>query len=739
MPVLTLGVREQVAIYRRQGWYCVPLRPRSKMPVRADWPNLRIEADAINAEFSPKDNVGLILGEPSGWLVDVDLDCQEAVALADQYLPATPAITGRPSAGDSHRWNIAAGATTEKHTDPYDGSMIVELRSTGAQTVVGPSMHPDGEPYDVLEAEPATVPAPMLAACVRALAWAVVAKRQPSRAAQSTPGHSPASPPHAAGGGPDVENRAVAYLNAMPPAIAGSGGHSQTYAAATALVHGFGVEPARAMELLSQYYNPRCDPPWSEKELQHKITQAATKPHDRPFGWLRDEGHTHTEELVDLSRFQLAPKAAATATVIEPETPPDVVPDPGQLPERLFEVPGFVRRVMDFTLANAPYPNVGLAFCGAMALQSFLAGRKVCTRGDLRTNLYLLALASSGTGKEFPRKVNSQVLFQIGLAASLGDKFASGEGIQDALVRTGRMLFQNDEMDGVLRQINPDRENSRESIPNILLTLYTSAGDVYPVRVKANQKEAIHVDQPHLTLFGTATPQYFYEALSKRMLTNGFFARLNIIDVGKRGSGQSPGSARNLPEAILETAKWWADFEPGTGNFLNFHPKPLVVEFTPDAAAEIEDLRRQTEVEYDKAEAAGDEVARTAWSRTCEHATKLALIYACSENHLEPQIGMPAVEWANEFAMHQTRRQLYLASIHVAENPFHAECLKLVKRLSEHPDRRMQRRQLMRAMKLRAGDFDQIVGTLVQQGDLEPVVIETATRPAQGYQLTCPA
>jgi hypothetical protein len=130
-----------------------------------------------------------------------------------------------------------------------------------------------------------------------------------------------------------------------------------------------------------------------------------------------------------------------------------------------------------------------------------------------------LALASSGTGKEFPRKVNSQVLFQIGMAASLGDKFASGEGIQDSLVRTGRMLFQNDEMDGVLRQINLDRENSRESIPNILLTLYTSAGDVYPVRVKANQKEPIHIDQPHLTLFGTATPQYFYEALSKRMLT----------------------------------------------------------------------------------------------------------------------------------------------------------------------------------------------------------------------------
>ena len=197
-----------------------------------------------------------------------------------------------------------------------------------------------------------------------------------------------------------------------------------------------------------------------------------------------------------------------------------------------------------------------------MALQSFLAGRKVCTPGDLRPNLYLLALASSGTGKDFPRKVNSRVLFEVGLVGAIGDKFASGEGIQDALVRSNAMLFQNDEMDGVLRQINLDRENRRESIPNILLTLYTSANDVYPIRVKAGQKETIHVNQPHLTLFGTATPQFFYESLSQRMLTNGFFARMIVIDVGKRGAGQTPGSARHLPEAILAIARWWADSGP---------------------------------------------------------------------------------------------------------------------------------------------------------------------------------
>lgn len=446
-------------------------------------------------------------------------------------------------------------------------------------------------------------------------------------------------------------------------------------------------------------------------------------------GSLRDEGFGNDAPDDGVNISTLVSNLAAS-----PGDRGPAMPDPGPIPEHFFQVPGFIDRVMGFTMANAPYPNVGLSFCGAMALQSFLAGRKVCTPGDLRPNLYLLALASSGTGKDFPRKVNSRLLYEVGLVGAIGDKFASGEGIQDALARNNAMLFQNDEMDGVLRQINLDRENRRESIPNILLTLYTSANDVYPIRVKAGQKETIHIDQPHLTLFGTATPQYFYESLCQRMLTNGFFARMIIVDVGKRGAGQKPGSARHLPNAIIEAARWWADFQPAPGNLQDAHPDPRVVPFTPEAAAAIEHLQRLTEAEYDRAEEAKDEVARTAWSRTCENATKLALVYACSENQENPVIDLPAVEWATAFAMHQTRRQLFLAATYVAENPFHAECLKLLRKLRE-ADGQMARRQLMRAMRCKAADFDQIVSTLLQQGDIASVQIATKTKPAQGYQL----
>jgi hypothetical protein len=107
--------------------------------------------------------------------------------------------------------------------------------------------------------------------------------------------------PHA--GEDDLERRAVAYLDAMPPAISGQGGHNATYAAASALVHGFGLDPTAAFGLLWNNYNPRCQPPWSERELRHKVDNAGSKPHDRPYGWLRNSepAVSNNGAAVDLS------------------------------------------------------------------------------------------------------------------------------------------------------------------------------------------------------------------------------------------------------------------------------------------------------------------------------------------------------------------------------------------------------------------------------------------------------
>ncbi len=270
--------------YTMRGFHCVPIPLQEKGPRDKGWPGLRIEIEEISEHFGGVGNIGLLLGDPSGGLTDVDLDCAAAIELAPQYLPPTLATTGRASAPNSHWWYTCPGAVTKKYQFPGTKKMIVEIRSTGCQTVVGPSIHPSSEAYEWLTGEPAKVEYDVLSKAVEALAAAVIAQSD-----ERAPSPAQPAPRRAAVASDDsLLRRAAAYLDAMPPAISGQGGHDATYAAATVLVHGFGLSPDDALRLLIERFNPRCQPPWTERELRHKVDDAATKPHDLPHGWLRD-------------------------------------------------------------------------------------------------------------------------------------------------------------------------------------------------------------------------------------------------------------------------------------------------------------------------------------------------------------------------------------------------------------------------------------------------------------------
>lgn len=84
----------------------------------------------------------------------------------------------------------------------------------------------------------------------------------------------------------DIEERAIRYVEKMPPAISGSGGHAAAWDAAIVLVKGFALGPDAAFGILWSHYNPRCEPAWTEKELRHKIDGAMRA--NVPTGYIID-------------------------------------------------------------------------------------------------------------------------------------------------------------------------------------------------------------------------------------------------------------------------------------------------------------------------------------------------------------------------------------------------------------------------------------------------------------------
>jgi len=113
----------------------------------------------------------------------------------------------------------------------------------------------------------------------------------------------------------------------------------------------------------------------------------------------------------------------------------------------------------------------------------------------------------------------------------------------------------------------------------------------------------------------------------------------------------------------------------------------------------------------------------------------LALLYAISENHKSPLVGKAASEWAAKFVMHQTRRMLFMAQNYVAENPFHAECLKFTQKLREAPKQTLAHSVLLKRMKMDTQTFQKVVMTLSQQGDIVIIQNKTSGRTGILYQL----
>lgn len=131
--------------YCRRGWRVISLPKGSKNPGRANWQRERWTEADLPKHFNGTGNIGVLLGTPSAGLIDVDLDCDEAIALADGFLLYTAAVFGRIGKPHSHRLYVVGSAPSTARFRDTDGTTLVELRSTGGQTVFPPSTHPNGE------------------------------------------------------------------------------------------------------------------------------------------------------------------------------------------------------------------------------------------------------------------------------------------------------------------------------------------------------------------------------------------------------------------------------------------------------------------------------------------------------------------------------------------------------------------------------------------------------------------
>jgi len=151
----TLSALDVARAIKARGYPPLPVVYKGKNPKPTGWSTLVIDDSDLPRYFPDGQplNVGGLLGELAGGLIDVDLDAREAWGIAAQFLPPTTAVYGRRSSPRSHyEYRIQDGPIPRivEYLDPLlakedERKKIVEIRGTAHHSVMPGSTHSSGE------------------------------------------------------------------------------------------------------------------------------------------------------------------------------------------------------------------------------------------------------------------------------------------------------------------------------------------------------------------------------------------------------------------------------------------------------------------------------------------------------------------------------------------------------------------------------------------------------------------
>ncbi|MFO0992587.1 MAG: DUF3987 domain-containing protein [Hyphomicrobiales bacterium] len=434
---------------------------------------------------------------------------------------------------------------------------------------------------------------------------------------------------------------------------------------------------------------------------------------------------THPAEPL-LARIQTPQSAAAPVAI------PLDLPSPG----------GIVGEMADYMNATArrlqPELSLGAALCALGALM----GRKYRTETNLRSNLYIVAIAESGSGKNHAREIVNELLLAAGLGHYLGgNKIASGAGLLTALHRQPAILFQIDEF-GMFLSAAADRRRSPRHITEILdlmTELYTAAGGVFLGAEYSNRdgkNERRDIVEPCLCIYGTTAPVNFWNALQSANIVDGSLARFIIMSSGDDYPDERESiGIRKPPPVLVEALKLVASGggRKSSGNLVGqtsdatTGTDPLTVSMDEEARSEFRALTR--EMTSRLREARGTSCAPIL-ARIAENAQRVALILSVSNDPASPVIRARDAGWAIRFVRHFAERAVIEIERRVADNEIersHKRLYELIRAAGPQgitkSDLTWQSRFLDRRTR------DDIVAALVEAGRIKTAIHPTATKP----------
>jgi hypothetical protein len=318
---------------------------------------------------------------------------------------------------------------------------------------------------------------------------------------------------------------------------------------------------------------------------------------------------------------------------------------------------GLVQDMLDWIVSSAEQPNRALAMAAVLPLVAALAGSRYSTgTRDTRPNIYTVALAESGFGKEHARSQIKRILMAdhgVFNDYSGPARIMSASALREVLERSSSVNCQIDEFGGFVREITDRKAGSHQRAISTDLRDYYSASSTFFEGAAYRGTPPKRIYNPCLCIHGTSTPEQFWSALSSASAEDGLLPRLILFHV--TGDKPEPIKAardvRDVPYLLMERMAAIAGINvakkrAGTLSSVKMESfaedKPQVVPWTPDAETLMASVKRAV----DEHERLVPVESKPFVRRIVENAIKLALIVAVGIDPEKPVITEAVFDWA---------------------------------------------------------------------------------------------
>lgn len=345
---------------------------------------------------------------------------------------------------------------------------------------------------------------------------------------------------------------------------------------------------------------------------------------------------------------------------------------PDKIDERLLVLPNEGGELMDFIFETAPVGNKTLAFVGALFAMTGLIERNFCVKGyGTRCNMELLALASSGGGKDHPRKVIRQLFDLLDKRDIVSGQVGTKEGLEEKLAKHPVCLALMDEADQVLDALQRDNGSDQAAkLWNARLELFSSSGSIYTTRVIAGKEERT-IFFPFLSVMGSAIPSVFFGALSEKAATKGFLGRCLIFEAGEGELRRSPKSSVPPKSLVDKFIHWTKVKEKNLLQEAVGTTHVIEIDLDIDADEYAFNMRKKYHEMILVLEKNGEVAGSAGWARANELILKLALVNALLRmGPKDAKISLADYKWAQCIVEAQLRRNLWQFEQHACSSDF---------------------------------------------------------------------